>query len=63
MTHWWMLYNLPIQLSNFPVLTIIYAKPFPTYITQKSKELAVQVQVLGSLTWQAFLRKRSGGFN
>lgn len=55
MTHWCMLYNLPIQLPNFPVLTIIYAKPFPTYITQKSKELAIQVQVLGSLTWQAFL--------
>lgn len=50
-THWYVLYNLPIQLPNFHVLTIICAKSFTTYVTQKSKEFAVQEQVWGSLTW------------
>jgi hypothetical protein len=39
------------------VLTIIYAKPFHIYITQKKIELLVQVQVWGSLTWQHYCEK------
>lgn len=43
--HWCVLCNLPIQLPNFHVLTSIYTKPFPIYITQKKRELTVLVQV------------------